>query len=90
MPANKPTTYKLRIGSLRPFAASGTFDNPAGLARIPVKHVDQRSVTAGVVEAERYQVMNTLLVHVRGRHRWAGWVVGRSITRRAYRAAILA
>jgi len=40
------------------------------------RHVDQRLVTAGVVKAERYQVINTLRSHIRKVHRRAGWVIG--------------
>jgi hypothetical protein len=56
--------------------ALGAFDLGAeprdGRVGRVARHVDQRLVTAGVVEAERYQVMNALLVHVRERHRRAG------------------
>jgi hypothetical protein len=40
-----------------------------------LRHVDQRLVTARVVEAEGDQVTHTSLVHVAERHRWAGWAV---------------
>jgi hypothetical protein len=59
-------------------AALGAFDRGAELRDWRIwrvaRHVDQRLVTAGVVEAERYQVMNALLVHVGEVHRRAGRV----------------
>ena len=39
-------------------------------------HFDQRSVTAGVIEARRNKPLHAQLAHVAERLRWAGWVLG--------------
>jgi hypothetical protein len=66
--------------AVAPAAALGT-DHPAfqvphlGLGRV-ARHIDQRRMSAGIVEAVRDQVLHAKLAHVAERHRRTGRVLG--------------